>query len=400
MNNDSPALRDFHQRQALEIRVLSRVSDVTREQWDALVPDSGRPFVSWDFLDVLEKSGSAIPERGWTPAHVTLWQNQALIGACPAYVKSHSMGEFFYNDFRWAQAMRPFGVDYYPKLFVGVPFSPATAPRLLAKTPDVRSTLARALSEVVRRAGLSSANVLFVSDDELAPLEAAGFHQGAGIQFHWKNDAIRSFDDYLARFNAKRRRMVRDERAQLAKDGTHLRLLQGTAGELTPELMTFASRCYLSTVETHAWNAPHLTESFFLQVAERLPEHVELVVAEENGRLLASAFNLRGNRRLYGRVWGALEDRRFLHFNVCYYDSIERCIRDGLEAFEPGAGGDHKLTRGFSPTLVRSAHWFADPTLHDAMGAHLARESAAYAHQVERAEEAGLAFRAGSSARF
>lgn len=384
----------------LEVRVLKAVSEVPRESWDALVPDAGRPFVSWDFLDVLEKSGSAIAARGWTPAHVTLWRNQVLVGACPAYVKSHSMGEFFYNDFRWAPAMVPFGVEYYPKLFVGVPFSPATAPRLLTTSPDDRKVLAVALKEIARRAGLSSVNVLFATDDELETLESAGFHTGAGMQFHWENDGLQSFDEYLGRFNAKRRRMVRDERAQLAKDGTNVRLVQGASGKLTPELMAFASRCYLSTVEAHAWNAPHLTESFFIEMAQRMPERVELVVAEENGRLLASAFNLRGDKRLYGRIWGAVEDRRFLHFNVCYYDSIERCIQDGLEAFEPGAGGDHKLTRGFSPTLVKSAHWFANPSLHDAMGAHLERETAGMTSQVQRAREAGLAFRAGSSARF
>ena len=164
--------------------------------------------------------------------------------------------------------------------------------------------------------------------------------------------------------------------------------------------MGFVARCYEATVEQHAWNAPHLTEAFFRTVAERLPDRVEVMLAEEDGRPLASAFNLRGERRLYGRVWGAVEDRRFLHFNVCYYESIERCIAEGFEAFEPGAGGEHKLSRGFAPTLVHGAHLFVDPVLHRAMGAHLARERAAYRAHVEEGREAGLAFRAGSSGRF
>lgn len=382
----------------LTVRVLGAVADVPQAGWDALVPDDARPFLSWDFLDVLEKSGSAVPERGWRPAHVTLWRDDALVAACPAYVKSHSMGEFFYNDFRWAQATPRFGVRYYPKLFVGVPFSPATASRLLAATDLDRRALVGALQMVARQAGLSSVNALFVTEEDLAALTSQGFHAGAGMQFHWENDGHTTFDGFLSRFNAKRRRMIRDERAQLAKDGTRLKLVQGA--QLTPELMRFVSRCYLNTVESHAWNAPHLTDAFFLQVAERLSDRVEVVVAEEDDRLLASAFNLRGDGRLYGRVWGAVEERRFLHFNVCYYQSIERCVTEGLRTFEPGAGGEHKLARGFAPTLVHSAHWFVDASLHDAMGDHLARERLTLTFQVDEARQAGLAFKAGASGRF
>lgn len=382
----------------LTVRVLGAVTEVPRAGWDALVPDAARPFLSWDFLDVLERSGSAVVARGWRPAHVTLWRDDVLVAACPAYVKSHSMGEFFYNDFRWAQATPGFGVRYYPKLLVGVPFSPATTPRLLAVGALERRALVAALQTVARQAGLSSVNVLFVTAEDLAALAERGFHAGTGMQFHWENDGYPSFDGFLSRFNAKRRRMIRDERAQLEKDGTRVRLVRGAA--LTPELMRFVARCYLNTVESHAWNAPHLTEAFFLQAAARLSDRVEVVVAEEGDRRLASAFNLRGDERLYGRVWGAVEPRRFLHFNVCYYQSIERCVAEGLQAFEPGAGGDHKLARGFAPTLVHSAHWFVDEALNQAMGQHLARERRALSVQVEEARRTGLAFKAGASARF
>jgi predicted N-acyltransferase len=214
------------------------------------------------------------------------------------------------------------------------------------------------------------------------------------VQFHWENRSYRTFDEFLGRFNSKRRHMLKAERAQLDKDGTTVRTLTGE--ELTSEVMAFASRCYEATVDRHAWNPPHLTPEFFARVPAAVPGAVEVVVAEEGTRRLACAFNLRGDTRLYGRHWGAVDDRRYLHFNVCYYHSIERSIALGLAAFEPGAGGEHKLARGFEPTLVRSAHWFAEPQLQAAMRAGLSREVEAWRAEVERTRAEGLAFRSGA----
>lgn len=371
------------------------MADVPREAWDALLPPEGPPFLEWTFLDVLERSGCAAPEKGWGPAHLTLWRGTTLVAAAPAYLKSHSMGEFFYNDFRWPAVAAQLGARYFPKLVVAVPFGPATGPRVLVApgedVSELRAALLGGAAELAQAQGWSSVNGLFLSDAERPAWTAAGYAPGAGLQFHWTNRGYRTFDDFLARFNAKRRHMVRSERAQAAKDGTTIRTLSGAG--LTPAVLSFASRCYDQTVEQHAWNAPHLNEAFFLAMGERFSHRAEVVLAEEGGRPIAAAFNLRGERRLYGRQWGAVEDRRFLHFNVCYYHSIERGIADGLEAFEPGAGGEHKMPRGFEPTLVHSAHWFAEPRLRAVLSTHLRREVAAYEAHVTELRASGAAFR-------
>lgn len=370
--------------------------DVPQQAWDALVPADAKPFLDWAFLDALEQTDCAVPERGWVPCHFGVWQGDRLVAAAPGYVKTHSLGEYMYNDFRWAEAARrSFGVDYYPKLILAVPFSPATGRRVLVAADADRAAMTRlvlhAAQELVRQQGWSSAHALFVRPDDLDVFEQEGWAGGAGLQFHWTNDGYRDFDAFLARFNSKRRHMIRSERAQLGRDGTSVRTLTGDA--LTEDVMAFVARCYEHTVDSHAWHAPHLTPAFFQQAARRLPGQVEVVLAEEGGKRLGAAFNLRGATRLYGRHWGAVEDRRFLHFNVCYYHSIERAIELGLEAFEPGAGGEHKLARGFEPALMHSAHWFAHPPLHAAMSGHLAREVEYYAAQVEGARRDALAFR-------
>lgn len=383
----------------LTAQVVGSVGELEMEAWNALVPADGSPFLRWEFLDALERSGSAAPDKGWTPHHVTLRRGDRLVAAAPGWVKTHMMGEFFYNDFQWAQVTPRFGVRYFPKLILSVPFSPATGPRLLVApgedAPALRRALVRAAMDVAREKKLSSVAAQFVRVEELEALVAEGFHHAVGVQYHWENAGYSTFGDFLGEFNSKRRHMLKSERAQLAKDGTTVRTLSGDA--LDDRWMEFASRCYEATVDRHAYQPAHLTPAFFQQVARTLPGRVELVVAEEGGRPIAAAFNLVGPHRLYGRHWGALENRRHLHFNVCYYHSIERCIADRLEAFEPGAGGDHKLARGFQPTAVHAAHWFVEPRLDAAMGAYLARSAAHAEEQVAEARAARIAFRAGAS---
>jgi predicted N-acyltransferase len=384
----------------ISVRVLAALAEVAASDWDALVPPSARPFLTWGFLELLESSGSAAPEKGWTPRHLTLWRGKKLVAAAAGWVKTHSMGEFFYNDFRWPAVTPRFGVEYYPKYVVCAPFTPITSPKLLVHPdedgPKLRRALAKAALELAKEEGFSSAAVLFASEEDLAALSAEGFAPGTGMQFQWENKGYRTLDDFLARFNAKRRHMVRTELAQPAKDGTTIRTLAGA--ELTEEVLGFAGRCYERTCDTHGFGGPHLTPRFFREVAARVPGGVEVVLAEEGGRPVGAAFNLRGERRLFGRHWGALADRRFLHFNVCYYHSVERCIALGLEGFEPGAGGEHKMARGFEPTLVHSAHAFVDERLHAGMSTYLAREAAAYREGVAAAREDGRAFRGGAGA--
>jgi predicted N-acyltransferase len=375
------------------------MSEIARDAWDSLLMPGAEPFLEWNFLNALEESGSAVPRRGWTPCHFTVWRGDRLVGAMPGYVKTHSMGEFMYNDFRWGGFTPKFGVSYYPKLILGVAFSPATGPRPLVASTEDRAGITRAIAESAQQhahdEGYSSVNVLFVSESDLPAWEAIGFSGGGGLQFHWENEGYATFDDFLKRFNSKRRHMVKSERAQLKKDGTTVRSYRGD--ELTPELMKFVSTCYEATFDKKAWNDPHLTPKFFQLARERFPNRVDVVLAEEQGRWLACAFNLRGSERLYGRHWGAVEERRYLHFNVCYYHGIESSIAEGLKVFEPGAGGEHKLPRGFQPTLMRSAHWFVHPRLHSTMAGYLAQETAAYRAHVMSIRESQAAFKGGSS---
>lgn len=368
----------------LRVARHSSLGEIPREEWNALLGPDAAPFLEWEFLRLLEDSGSAAPARGWTPTHLALRRGSELVAAAPAYVKSHFLGEFFYNDFRWPLVAARLGVRYFPKLVVAVPFSPATGPRLLVRAGEERGELVGRLAREARllaaSAGLSSAHVLFTRPEDLPLLEAEGFTAGAGVQFHWENRGERTFDEFLARFPSKKRHMIRTERAQPARDGTVIRTVR--EGALTPELMELVSRAYEANLEKHGEERVNLTPAFFRLAGERFRHRAEVVLAEEGGEPIAAAFNLRGERRLYGRQWGALRPRRFLHFNVCLYHSVERCLAEGLEAFEPGAGGEHKLARGFDPVLVHSAHWFAEPRLHAVLSAALRREVAGWSAWV------------------
>lgn len=372
----------------LSLRVHPSITEIPRDAWDALVTPAGQPLLSWTFLHALEESGCAAADKGWAPAHLTLWRESQLIAAAPAYLKSHSMGEFMYNDFRWSGVASQLGVRYYPKLVLTIPFNPCTGPRALVAAGEDRAktiaALAQGAQEVAREQGWSSVHVLFPDEQDLAHFTAAGLAPGAGVQFHWRNEGYKTFEDFLARLSSKKRTQIRRERAQAARDGTVIRTLTG--GALTPEVMRFVARCYAANVERHAmWSQHHLNEAFFLAAGERFADHVEVVLCEERAKPIAAAFNLSGQTRLFGRHWGAVAERRFLHFHACLYHPVEQCIARGVTAFEPGAGGEHKWTRGFDATQVHSAHWFADPKLSEVMRRYLPREIVAVRAEIEQA---------------
>jgi predicted N-acyltransferase len=320
------------------------------------------------------------------------------VAAAPAFVKTHSQGEFVF-DHAWAEAARRGGLRYYPKLLVGVPFTPVTGPRLLVSPeagPEeqaaLREALARALVGFAESAGLSGVHVNFLQEEELEPLLEAGFLHRLGLQYHWSRGEARSFDDYLAQFNSKKRNQLKRERREPAAQGLELCTLRGEALAGHAEV---AFRLYLSTVEKFSWGRQYLAPATFERWFEELRDVLELVVARDQaGEIVAGAVNFQKGPRLYGRYWGAFEERRHLHFNVCYYHAIEECCRRGLEVFEPGAGGEHKLVRGFAPTLTHSAHHLRDPRLAQAVASYLASERAAV-----RAEASALADATGLSDR-
>jgi predicted N-acyltransferase len=363
-----------------QLKVHRSISEIPEAAWDALVDAEAAPFLEWAWLAALESSGSVAPQAGWRPRHLALWCGNRLLAAAPAYLKTDSHGEFVF-DWSWATAAERVGIRYYPKLVIASPLTPATGRRFLVAPGEDRTSraleLARAAVEFARSEGLSSVHVLFPTEDEAAALGRAGFAIRHGVQYHFLNAGYRSWEDVLRRFNSKRRNQLRREKGAPAAQGIDIRVLRGKElAEADPEE---AFQLYATTVDKFLWGRRHLTEGFFEQVLQRFRHRVELVQARKDGRLVAGAFNLSSDRILYGRYWGCFEEYPFLHFNVCLYAGMEETIRRGLSRFEPGAGGEHKLVRGFAPSLTYSAHCLFHPGLDRAVREFLSHERAAIA---------------------
>jgi uncharacterized protein len=379
----------------LTLRLLERVRDVPREAWDALALPASSPFTEWTWLDCLEESGSVGAEVGWLPRHFALYRGRDLIAVAPAYVKGNSEGEFVF-DWSWADVAERMGVAYYPKLVFAIPFTPATGDRALVAPGEDPNEIAAAFAEGARafcaKAGLSSAHVLFPREAEAETWERSGLLPRLGVQYHWENAGYLSMDDFLARFNAKKRHQLRREIAQPAKSGITIETLPPSA--LDDRTVRAMYGFYGATVDKFHWGRRYLREAFFSLVAARFAERLAWVVAKKDGALVAGAFNVAKGDRLYGRYWGSAPEvasEPFLHFNVCYYHGVRECIAEGRSVFEPGAGGEHKKARGFLPTITHSVHWIADERLRRLLAAHLERERAAVrAHVAEERSGAGL----------
>jgi predicted N-acyltransferase len=378
----------------LRLRVLESITDVPAAAWDTLAGPEAPPFIRHCWLAAMEESGSARLETGWEPQHLTLWRGPQLVAASPAYRKHHSMGEYIY-DFSWASAAERLGLEYYPKLVVGAPLSPATSPRFLTAPGEDGATLRLALYEAAletaQQTGCSSVHFLYPLEQEADFLEEQGLARRITLQYHWKNPGYRTYDDYLARFDSKRRSQIKRERAAASTtQGIQVRTVRGA--EVGPEHARRAFRFYEATCSSRGpWGQVQLTEDFFLRIFRAMPSTVELVQAERAGKVIAGAFNLVTPERLYGRYWGCVEEHPFLHFNVCLYHSVDESIQAGRKVFEPGAGGEHKVSRGFEPTAVHSAHLLFDKTLDKAVRDFLRREHAHLKPAVEQAEQlAGL----------
>jgi predicted N-acyltransferase len=361
-----------------QLKVLSAISDVPEASWNALVDDEAAPFLEWAWLDTLEASGSVAPSSGWEPRHLTLWRGHRLVAAAPAYAKTDSSGEFVF-DFSWATASERAGVPYYPKLVLAAPLTPATGRRFLVAPGEDRQArlleLARGALELAREEQLSSVHVLFPTEAEALALEPLGFAVRHGVQYHFLNEGYRTPEDVLQRFTSKRRNQLKRERRAPSDQGLTIKVLRGDALAEADPKETF--RLYASTVDKFAWGRRYLSPRFFTRVLDRFRHRVELVHALAGDRVVAGAFNLASERVLYGRYWGCFEEHPFLHFNVCLYAGMDEVVRRGLDRFEPGAGGEHKLVRGFTPSLTYSAHALFHRGLDRAVRDFLAHERAA-----------------------
>ena len=352
------------------VRMLSALSDVPAAQWDAL-HDGRNPFVLHAFLQGLEQHGCLREDWGWTPHHLTLWEGDALVAATPGYLKSNSHGEFVF-DHAWAHAYAQQGYDYFPKWLGAVPYSPVTGPRLLAQTEARRRALLEVAIEQSCADNLSSAHINFHTGAEDCDFDSRWLSR-IDVQYHWHNRVgWRDFDGFLAAFVHKHRKNIRQERAKVQRAGISYRVVHGD--EASEEDLATMFAFYLMTFRDYG-NSPALTLEFLRHLAKSMPRNLVIFLAEREGKAIAGALCLRGSDTLYGRYWGANVTLPGLHFETCYYQGIEYCLREGLKVFEPGAQGEHKLARGFLPAFVRSRHWIADAAFAEALRRWCAEET-------------------------
>jgi predicted N-acyltransferase len=366
-------------------RLHTSIDELDPRQWNALGGDRN-PFLRHEFLAALEHTGCIGAGTGWEPAYVTLRDDAGLAAAAPAFIKTHSYGEFVF-DFAWAQAYSRVGRRYYPKLTVGIPFTPATGPRVLVR-PDLDRplTAARLLKEIESHAssrGTSSVHALFLDEPARAACAEAGWLMRRDCQFHWTNRGYASFDAYLETFTADKRKKAKRERRRVAEAGIHFETRVGS--ELDKRTLDAVYAFHRDTFLRHG-HEPYLTRAFFTEAARTLGDALMVKLAMHSGTPVAAAIFFWCQDALFGRYWGAAADYNSLHFETCYHQGIEFCIERGIARFEPGTQGEHKVSRGFEPAITWSAHYIANRQFRDAIADYLEREGEsvdAYAEEIQ-----------------
>ncbi|MBW8183805.1 GNAT family N-acetyltransferase [Shewanella nanhaiensis] len=374
----------------IQIEFIPAISLIPAQEWNHLMSTgldertSINPFVRHEYLAALESSGCVCTKTGWTPMHLTVLQGEKRLAVMPLYEKTHSYGEYVF-DWAWAEAYERNSIDYYPKLLCAIPFTPVTGPRVgIAKDLTqseaalVWSKIAERLSEMQQKSGYSSWHALFLTKPECDMFSKQNALNRVGTQFHWMNKGYHSFDDYLAAMHSRKRKDIRKERYRVAQYGLTMRFVDG--GEVTDEQWQAFSHCYQMTYAKRSGHYGYLNLSFFKSLAQSMPHQIKLLLVEVNEedsgagfedkqgqRIIASALYFCSDTHLYGRYWGALESIEGLHFEVCYYQGIEYCIEHGLQTFDAGAQGEHKVPRGFEPVTIYSNHDIAHPAFRDAI---------------------------------
>lgn len=366
------------------VEFRASIDQLDAREWNAL--GGGHPFARHEFLAAIEHTGCVGAGTGWQPRYLALRDAQGLAGAAAAFVKTHSYGEFVF-DFAWAQAYERLGRPYYPKLTLATPFTPATGPRLLVRPGlDAAQIAARLLGALERDSaarGLSGVHALFLDEPARSACAQQGWLLRRDCQFHWTNRGWASFEHYLESFTAEKRKKARRERRRVQESGVRFETRFG--GELDAPLLQRIYALHRDTFLRHG-HEPYLTPEFFIEVARTLPEALMVKLAMHGGELVAVAIFFWWQEALYGRYWGAAADYHSLHFEACYHQGIEFCIERGIARFEPGTQGEHKVSRGFEPSLTWSAHFIADRQFRAAIGEYLRREGAAvesYAQEVQ-----------------
>lgn len=373
--------------ESITVTCLAAAADLPAVDWQLIAP-AGDPFLNQDFLSIIEAHGAAGRAHGWLPRHlVARGAGGHILGLLPTYLRSNSHGDFI-HDWSWAGAYRQLGRAYYPKLLSGLPHTPVTGPRFLlfpgATAAATMAALTRAALEQVEELELSSWHVAFPEAGQLAPLGDAGLIVSHNVQFHWLDQGFGDFDGFLASFTAEKRRKVRAERRKVQESGLQLEVCHGDA--VDRDEWPALHRLYAATFEKFG-NLPVFSAACFADLAHALGDRMVLFIARQHGEPVAVAICYRSDEALFGRYWGCAGQFHSLHFELCFYRGIAYCLEHGLRRFEPGAGGEHKIARGFVPTTVGSAHWIADPAMARLITRHLETQRAGYAAYRDDAAE-------------
>ncbi|MBR9871362.1 MAG: N-acetyltransferase [Gammaproteobacteria bacterium] len=358
----------------ITVTTCASIADIPQAEWQRLAGCTN-PFLRYEFFQALEASGCTRPETGWTPSHLVFRRNGQICGVAPAYMKSHSMGEYVF-DWGWAEAYQRHGLPYYPKLLIAVPFTPSQGPRLLlddeARARLTPETLDDLLTNLTAQLGAHSWHLLFPKAADQALLGHDEELHRLGCQFHWHNRNYQHFDDFLAELTSRKRKSIRKERRQVAEQGIGFRHIHGRdiSDQVLSAFYVFYQATYLKRGQR-----PYLNKAFFAQLRENLPEHLHVIMAIRDGEMIAGALFLAGESTLYGRYWGCLDEYNHLHFETCYYQGIELALTLGLQHFDAGAQGEHKLVRGFEPVITHSWHGILHPGFRDAVAAFTREEA-------------------------
>jgi predicted N-acyltransferase len=367
----------------MNVRIADGVSGIGAAAWNACANPEGlaspHPFTRFEFFEALEASGSASARTGWQPAHLVLEEKDTVTGILPAYLKSHSQGEYVF-DHPWADALERAGGDYYPKLQCSVPFTPVSGPRILTDNADNRAVLLKAGKAATDQIGASSLHITFLEKAEWDAAGREGYLLRNDRQFHWRNHGYRDFEQFLGELSSAKRKNLRKERASVAQEGISFDWLTGA--DITEAHWDRFFEFYMDT-GSRKWGTPYLTRAFFSRIGASMADQILLIMAKRGRKYIAGALNLMGEGILYGRNWGALEYVPFLHFETCYYQAIDFAIANGLSKVEAGAQGEHKLLRGYMPEETYSAHYIAHKGLRRAVDQFLVQEREAVTEHID-----------------
>jgi predicted N-acyltransferase len=358
----------------MRVEFISSINDISAAQWND-ISGTDYPFMRHEFLAALENSGCTNKKSGWQPYHALVYNDNELCAVLPLYLKTHSYGEYVF-DWSWADAYRQNGIPYYPKLLSAIPFTPSTGPRLCVKNADysvVLATVFDAITQVCEQDNLSGWHLLFTEQDKKPACTKVNLMHRIGSQYHWFNNGYQSFDNFLADFSSRKRKNLRKERKRVFEQDITFKVLTGN--DLTSEVWERFYYFYQITYAKRSGHGGYLNEEFFNALSQTMSQQIVLVMAYQNGQAVAGALNFKSSDTLYGRYWGTVVDIDGLHFETCYYQGIEYCIANGLQKFDPGAQGEHKIQRGFTPIETDSWHWLAHPGFSDAVADFIDRET-------------------------